>query len=600
METIDKISGKIKEISSRFSMKSVIDINEQPLFRMPNYMFRLKYWLGAMVGAALIYEVISGLFLLLNYYPSDPYNQTIYMIYQIPFGAPILFSHLYGAYVMIFLIYIHMFRNYFDGAYKKPRQFQWVIGIILFALTLATAFTGYSLPADILGLDADDVARGILGSLPSGTTLSFIIFGNGLPISQYTRLLGFHVILTALIGAFFAIHFMLFEQNGVMPSEKVKGTVPAVYPKKIWEKFNPWWPRNFVYTLAVTMMVWGIILLIPNLLANVNGVPFLFQPAPAPPPSSPSAANVPAYPPWFFLFLYKALDFNTPTGASYNPAVASLLAALIPALFLLALPWLDRSEETAPHKRPLWIGIGILLITYVVQLSVWAYTAPGVREPFSTQVGIMLPPLIIAFVSIYGIPRLLMLDRRKLELTPKTAGLLIVVGLTLIGTIGAALSQPTVYALGIIIPIGLTFSLFAKRVLAERPDRSVVVRSDERRMNPNVAMAIMFILFVIAAGIVYFISSFPITGYGSTFWGMGTGVILLIFSYALILWDYVAYPQEEDEIPLSVLLQEAERKAGTIIAGKVPAARDTSFSVSADAAATDWSPSAQNLENPEN
>ena len=600
MELMDKISEKIREISSRFSMKSIIDINEQPLFRMPNYMFRLKYWLGAMVGAALIYEVISGLFLLLNYYPSDPYNQTIYMIYHIPFGAAILFSHLYGAYVMIFLIYIHMFRNYFDGAYKKPRQFQWVIGIILFALTLATAFTGYSLPADILGIDADDVARGILGSLPSGTALSFIIFGNGLPISQYTRLLGFHVILTALIGAFFAIHFMLFEQNGVMPSEKVKGTVPAIYPKKVWEKFNPWWPRNFVYTLAVTMMVWGIILLIPNLLANVNGVPFLFQPAPAPPPSSPSAAQIPAYPPWFFLFLYKALDFSTPTGASYNPAVASLLAGLVPALFLLALPWLDRSRETAPHKRPLWIGIGILLITYLVQLSVWAYTAAGVREPFSTQVGIMLPPLVIAFISIYGIPKLLMLDRRKLELTPKTAGLLIVVGLTLIGTIGAALSQPSVYALGIIIPIGLTFILFAKRVLAERPDRAVVVKSDERRMNPNVAMAIMFILFVIAAGIVYFMSFFPITGYGSTFWGMGTGVVLLIFSYALILWDYVAYPQEEDEIPLSILLREADSIPDAKTTRTAPPVRNPSISVSANTTAGDRDSASRKLENTDN
>ncbi len=562
MELLDRLSAKMSALTSKFSMKSIIDINEQPLFRMPNYMFRFKYWLGAMVGGALLFEVISGLFLLLNYYPSDPYNQTIYLIYNIPFGAAILFSHLYGAYVMIFLIYIHMFRNYFDGAYKKPRQFQWVIGLILFALTLGTAFTGYSLPADILGIDADDVARGILGSLPNGTSLSFIIFGNGLPISQYTRLLGFHVILTALIGVFFIMHFMLFEQNGIMPSEKVKGTVPAVYPKHVWEKFNPWWPRNFVYTLAVTFFVWGIILLVPNLLANINGVPFLFQPAPAPPPSSPSAASIPAYPPWFFLFLYKALDFSTPSGASYNPAVASMLAALVPALFLLALPWLDRSKETAPHRRPLWIGIGILLITYLLQLSVWAYTAPGVREPFSTQVGIMLPPLIIAFVSIYGIPRLLRMTRGDLQLTPKTAGLLIVIGLTFIGTLNAALSQPSVYAIGIIIPVALTFLLFAKRVLAERPDRVTVIDRQVRVMSPNIAMALMAVLFIVAAGVIFLVTQFPVTGYGSTFWGMGTGVVLLIFSYSLVLWDYVAYPQEDDEIPLSELLEEGRPRKG--------------------------------------
>ncbi len=553
MKMIDRISGIISRVIPKMSLTDIIDINEQPLFKMPNYMFRMKYWLGALVAAALSFEVFSGLFLLLTYYPSDPYNQTMFLIQNVPFGAPILFSHLYGAYFMIFLIYLHLFRNYFDGAYKKPRQFLWVVGLILFALTLATAFTGYSLPADILGVDADGVAQGILSYLPGGSILQVIVFGNGLALDMYTRLLAWHIILTAMIGSFFVIHFLFFEQYGVMPSKKVKDKAPALYSKEEWKNFNPWWPRNFLYTLSLTLMIWGLILIVPNVLANLNGVPFLFQPAPAPSPTSPLALTVPPYPPWFFLFLYKAIDFNTPTGAPYNPVVASALSAIVPALYLLVLPWLDRSDETEPHKRPLWVGIGILLITYLVQLSVWAYTAPGVPEPFSVQLGIMLPPLIVAFLCVYLIPRFLARTRGELRLTPKTAALLIVAGLIFIGTLSSFMSQPTVYGLGIIIPIGMSYALFGRRVVyGKSASRPVVVQNSTKVVNRNSALFLMAALFITAFSILGLMFMVPTVGQPSTYWGIGTGIIFLIFSYALNLYDYLYFPQEDDEFRLPV------------------------------------------------
>ncbi len=695
MKVFDRISGMISRYVPKFSLTDIIDINEQPLFKMPNYMFRMKYWLGALVAAALSFEVFSGLFLLLTYYPSDPYNQTMFLVKDIPFGAPILFSHMYGAYFMIFLIYLHLFRNYFDGAYKKPRQFLWVVGLVLFAITLATAFTGYSLPADILGVDADGVANGILSYLPGGSILQVIVFGNGLPLDMYTRLLAWHIILTAMIGAFFVIHFLLFEQYGVMPSKKVRDRVPAVYSKEEWKDFNPWWPRNFLYTLSLTLMIWGFILIVPNVLANLNGVPFILQPAPAPSPSSPLALTVPPYPPWFFLFLYKALDFYTPTGAAYNPLVASTLAAAIPALYLLALPWLDSSEETEPRKRPLWVGIGILLITYLIQLSIWAYTAPGVSESFSLQtsimlpplvltflciylmprfherkkgelilkprtaallivlgltivgtlpgffnspviyvmgiliplcfsyamfgrrvdspphswstdeavhrrrpvwagigillitylvqfsvwayttggrpeplnyqIGIMLPPLVLAFICIYLIPRLADRTEGRLKLTPKTAVLLIVVGLVFAGTLSSFLSSPTIYGLGIVIPIGLSYALFGRRIA--RGTASAGGKADAEQSNTNIhgrrsAILLMFVLLILAFVILGLMLLVPITGQASTYWGIGTGIEFLIFSYGLNLYDNLYYPQEDDEFRLP----PAETGAGTVYA----------------------------------
>ncbi len=553
MKVMDRISSLTGKIISKFSLKQFVDINEQPLFRMPNYMFRLRYWLGALVAAAFIWEVVTGLFLLLNYYPSDPYNQTQTIISKIPFGAPILYSHLYGAYFMIFLAYIHLFRNYFDGAYKRPRQLLWVVGLLLFALALGTAFTGYSLPADILGADADGVAHGILAGAPAGSTLITILFGNGTSVDMYTKLLGWHVIFAVILGALVGVHFMLFEQYGVMPSKKVKEKVPAVYPKETWEKFNPWFPRNFVYTLELTLFIWGLILLIPNVVINIPNIPNsispLLSPAPLVSPSQSLPPGTPAFPPWFFLFLYKSIDFLQPNGAPYTPFIASLLSGMLPALYLLVLPWLDRSDETAAHKRTLFAGIGILLVTYLVQLSVWAAVDPGIPEPFSTQVGLMLPPVFVAFVSLYLIPRAIHSKKGERSLTPKNAALLIVVGLVIVGTWSSLLRHLSIYLIGVFIPIAMTLVLFATR-FARGVETAPVEEKAPRMMTYNIAIVFMVMLFLIAAGILALMIRYPDTGPESTYWGIGTGIILLIFSYALSLYGYLFYPQENDEVKI--------------------------------------------------
>ncbi|PSN90753.1 hypothetical protein B9P99_04510 [Candidatus Marsarchaeota G1 archaeon OSP_B] len=120
-----------------------LHIKDVPLSKIPDYMYSVNYWLGSMVAAAFFYEIITGLFLLLYYAPSEPYTQTMYLIQKVPYGSLLLATHLYGAYAMIFLAYVHMFRNYFVKAYKKPRELQWMVGVILLTLLQGVAFMGY-------------------------------------------------------------------------------------------------------------------------------------------------------------------------------------------------------------------------------------------------------------------------------------------------------------------------------------------------------------------------------------------------------------------------------------------------------------------------
>jgi len=111
-----------------------LHLKDAPLARVPDYMYSFNYWTGSFVAAALVWQVVTGLFLILYYVPSDPYNQTIALIQQVPYGSLLLATHLYGAYAMIFLAYVHMFRNYFVKAYKKPRELQWMIGVLLLVI----------------------------------------------------------------------------------------------------------------------------------------------------------------------------------------------------------------------------------------------------------------------------------------------------------------------------------------------------------------------------------------------------------------------------------------------------------------------------------
>ena len=129
----------------------------------PEFSFKPSYWTGAFVANAFIYQVVSGMLLLLYYQPSTYTNatytacgqtigtlapspaawcSTFYIIHSVPMGWLLITTHLYGAYAMIFLVFVHFFRGYYMGVYKAPREFSWMVGTLLMVLTLGMGFTG--------------------------------------------------------------------------------------------------------------------------------------------------------------------------------------------------------------------------------------------------------------------------------------------------------------------------------------------------------------------------------------------------------------------------------------------------------------------------
>ncbi len=357
----------------------------QPLPRkVPDYMRKkggIWYWTGALVMFAFLYEVITGLILLFFYQPSNPYVSTANVAYHIPYGTILLTTHLYGAYAMIALMYIHLLRNLFVAGYKKPREQQWLTGVLLFVLTLGAGFFGYSMSGDVLSISATDVGRGMAAGFPYiGNYLRSIFFGNGTSLSLFSRMLSWHIIMVALIGILFLVHFFMAEYNTIMPSHKsAKYVAPAIDHED--SSYKKWYPYNMYYMLELMFLFFGVIIILPSILAIIPNMPPLFSPFPQAEPGTPAASLVTVfYPPWFLLFLYKELDFEFSEGM--GPFWATVLFAGMPLIYLIILPKLDSGDSLKLRDRPITVSFGILGIAYIVGLSIWGAIQPGF--PIST------------------------------------------------------------------------------------------------------------------------------------------------------------------------------------------------------------------------
>ena len=518
-------------------------IEELPLKKVPDYMRRrggIWYWTGALISMAFVYQIITGLLLLLYYNPSQAYSSTEAMITSIPFGSFMLTTHLYGAYAMIFLIYVHMFRNYFFGSYKKPRQLQWVIGVLLLAVTVGVGFFGYSMTGDVLSFDATDVGRGIAQATPFlGNALEAIFFGNGTSTSLFIHMLAWHVILVLLIGVLFGAHFWLAEANGIMPAHKdVNHKAPAVDTEE--EKHKKWYPYNFGFMTQLAMYSFGLLMIIPSVIALLPHVPALFSPFPQVSPSSPLAAYVPAYPPWFLLFIYKAVDFELFSAAGPLSALAaSAVFGIVPLVYFLLLPFIDTNDDLHPLARPLVTSFGILGIIYMIILSAWGAMTPGVQIPTSEVLAVLLPPFVIVVAGVTYLSRLYRKGKFKVTPSKITASFLLFLFIMMF----AAYSFGQNFTASLVSTNGLNIvsSLFTGGVMvfgAVGTMKSANVSGDYEKkvesqntyhMNKNVAVVLSALLAIGAIIITYLIFQLdPLGAVPTVEFGVGLGFVLVL------------------------------------------------------------------------
>lgn len=181
--------------------------------------FSATWYLGTLTLGTFLILVITGILLMLYYHPSVPqaYADVKDLKFVVSSGLLLRNLHRWSAHGMVFLAFAHMFKVFYRGAYRPPREFNWVIGIILLLITLLLSYTGYLLPWDQLAFWAITVGSNISAAVPViGNKFHFLMLGgNQVNANALLRFYVLHCVILPLAAMIFiAVHFWRIRKDG--------------------------------------------------------------------------------------------------------------------------------------------------------------------------------------------------------------------------------------------------------------------------------------------------------------------------------------------------------------------------------------------------
>lgn len=186
------------------------------------------YCLGGLSFVAFLELTITGIILGFYYWPdgtgmetgarSAAHKSIEYIMNEVPFGYIMRSLHHWGTHLMVAIVFLHMMRVFFTGAYKRPRELNWILGIILLNVTLFFGYSGYLLPADDLAVGAATIGINMANSLPiMGPIAASTVFG-GVTLSgaTITRMYWYHIFILPAIGTvLMLLHMLIVWVQGV-------------------------------------------------------------------------------------------------------------------------------------------------------------------------------------------------------------------------------------------------------------------------------------------------------------------------------------------------------------------------------------------------
>ena len=191
--------------------------------REPQLGFRATWYLGALTLGTFTIQLTTGLLLMLDYHPSIPqaYADMKDLQFVVSSGVFLRNLHRWSAHAMVFLVFTHMARKFYKGAFRPPRELNWVVGVCLLMLTLLLSYTGYLLPWDQLSYWGVTVGSNIMSSTPIiGEKLRFVLLGgNTVNANALTRFYVLHAVILPLSAILLiAVHMWRLHKDGGMYS----------------------------------------------------------------------------------------------------------------------------------------------------------------------------------------------------------------------------------------------------------------------------------------------------------------------------------------------------------------------------------------------
>ena len=181
--------------------------------------YTYTFCLGGISFFLFLVLTVTGLYLMFFYVPSvsRAYQDILSIENSVAFGSLVRNMHRWAAHLMVLTVFLHMIRVFYHGAYKPPREFNWVVGVVLLLMTLLLSFTGYLLPWDQIAFWAITVGSQMATYAPLIPGESSIFILGGIEVGQNTliRFYVFHVIAFPLIAAIFmVVHFWRIRKDG--------------------------------------------------------------------------------------------------------------------------------------------------------------------------------------------------------------------------------------------------------------------------------------------------------------------------------------------------------------------------------------------------
>lgn len=324
--------------------------------KIREHALKFTYTLGLGGASFFLFIVlaVTGILLMFYYVPStkEAYGNMKDLEFVVSYGLLLRNLHRWSAHLMVLTVFLHMCRVFFTGGYVKPRQFNWVIGVVLLMLTLLLSFTGYLLPWDQLAFWAITVGTNIASYAPIiGQKLRFALLGGN--IVGQNALMRFYVlhvtILPVVIGLFLGLHFWRIRKDGGISGPPVegeaeeqtlapvktyglmglvKGTTPLVEKEPEDTEFT--FPHLVYKELKLAILIM-IALHVLSLLLN----------APLEGLADPEHTPNPAKAPWYFLGLQELV--------SYSAFLGGVVAPVLAVIGLILVPYIDRNT----------IGVGV-------------------------------------------------------------------------------------------------------------------------------------------------------------------------------------------------------------------------------------------------
>lgn len=387
------LNGLIGWIDKRFPLMRTWNDHLAQYYAPKNFNF--WYFFGSFAILVLVIQIVTGIFLTMNYKPSaaEAFTSVEYIMRDVNWGWLIRYMHSTGASFFFIVIYFHMFRGIMYGSYKKPRELVWIIGMLIYLVLMAEAFMGYLLPWGQMSYWGAQVIISLFSAIPVvGEDLALWIRGDYV-VSDVTlnRFFALHVIALplALVGLVFMHILALHEVGSNNPDGvEIKERKNADGVPEDGIRFHPYYTVKDLFGAAIFLIVFlSVVFFMPTMggyfIEHNNFVP-------ADPLKTPEHIA----PLWYFTPFYAILR-------AVPDKLFGVIAMGAAIVLLFFLPWLDRAKQRSIRYRgPIY---KFMLAAFIISFLSLGWLGLQPPEPLLNRLSQVFSIIYFAFFLLMPI-----------------------------------------------------------------------------------------------------------------------------------------------------------------------------------------------------